>query len=270
MPPSMAADRVARPRSSPAFVMPERPPQPLLSPAPEPSPPQPVPPQMRTMKMTRQMAPAEVLPAPQPAVPSLPPPPMSVRSAMASREVPVPSTPRAFASPPRMPGSAGDDASSPLSYQVYAGDVPLAMRAPSRASFAEISAKKPTMSLGARVCLVLAGVCVVVATAGLIMLGTADEPRAHTRSSASTSSTDGTNAATGAAAAAPSPAPEPPPVVAAPPPEAAPAPLPVATTPTKKSKAAGSASPSLRGVAIPPNPFGGSGGAAPKPSAKKK
>jgi hypothetical protein len=177
------------------------------------------------------------------------------------RETAPPSTPKAFSSPQGM----GHPPAGPLTYQVYSGDVVPSLRsAPSHGSFSDVSGvtarRKPGMSLGARVCLALVAVCVVVGTASLVVLGTADDSRAKA-----------TEAPTARPPAEPAPA-EPAPVVLATAeaaaPEPAPPPVASVSAPAKpsKAKARGGAAPALRGVAVPPNPFAG----AAKTSAKKK
>jgi len=191
----------------------------------------------------------------------------------------APSTPKAFSPSP----SGGDEESSPLTYQVYAADAAPSQRAmaPSQVSFSDVLRPKP--SLGKRVGFALVGVCVVVGTAILIIAGTADDPprTALPSASANASSVAGSagtaTPATAATTAVAVPPAEPPPVTTT----AADAP---ATTPTtaksaapkpKASAAIGTATapkpaPSLKGVALPPNPFGGAPAPSLKPPGKRK
>jgi hypothetical protein len=156
----------------------------------------------------------------------------------------------------------------PLSYQVYSSDSPPATRSSlSPGAFSDMSSAgaRPhrRTSVGALVCLVLVGVCVVVGTAILVVMGTADEPRAKPTASPN------------ARAVAPAPVPKPTPVVVTapapqaiePPPAAAPAVV-AAPTAGKSAKPKPVASAPVREVAVPPNPFGGD--APVKPTPKKK
>ncbi|HSO33804.1 MAG TPA: hypothetical protein VLT33_14830, partial [Labilithrix sp.] len=147
---------------------------------------------------------------------------------------------------------APDDGRAPLTYQVFNPSSAPALARPSAPSRVSDPEERSSTSVGLRVCLVLLGVCVVVGTAGAIILSGTDDPP-HAASAPPT--------ATVSAAPAPSPpppAPAPPPVVIGDPPAPAPA-APAATTSAKpaasaKPKPAGSAA--LEGAKIPPNPFG--------------
>lgn len=173
-------------------------------------------------------------------------------------------------------GNAGDAQSGALTYQVYAPDaLPSQRSMPSLASASfQVAPQKPSVAL--RVCLVLVGVCVVVGTAALIIAGSSDDsPRAAKAEGAAASASALALVSPSSAPVAPA-AVEPPAAstavsvaVAAPPPDPPAAPL----KPTKgtKAKAAGSSAAGLRGVALPPNPFGGgAGGGSAKPATKKK
>ena len=174
-------------------------------------------------------------------------------------------------------GNAGDAQSGALTYQVYAPDaLPSQRSMPSLASASfQVAPQKPSVAL--RVCLVLVGVCVVVGTAALIIAGSSDDsPRAAKAEGAAASAS--ASALALVSPSSPSSAPvapaavEPPAgsvAVAAPPPD--PPAAPVKPTKGTKAKAAGSSAAGLRGVALPPNPFGGgAGGGSAKPATKKK
>jgi hypothetical protein len=152
---------------------------------------------------------------------------------------------------------------------------------PSRVSMAEL--KGPGMSVGARICLVLVGVCVVVGTAVIVVIGSSDDPREATSASTSANVGASTNAnpsanpsASAGASASASEVASAVPVVAAVPEAPAPVPAPAdPVTPSRpvavknagaKPKPASSAP--LKGVALPPNPFGGSQ-APPLPGKRK-
>lgn len=158
-----------------------------------------------------------------------------------------------------------EQALGPLTYKIYGTDSAPSLRSGSVGAFNDDSSvstrPRQRLSLGAYVCLVLVGVCVVIATAGAVLLGTADEPRATAAMSP-----------TNAAALAPPPALDAPlqaaasaaaSVTAAP--QAAPAPPKVARSAlgakaakTPKPKARPPVrGPVRRGMAVPPNPFGG-------------
>ena len=176
--------------------------------------------------------------------------------------------------------SSADPESGALTYQVYAPEAlpPARPMNLSRMSFPDVA---PKPNIAARVGLALVAACVVVGTAVLVIVGTADEPRAKTAAvtapAAANANANATGDTTGAASAlapvasAP-PIAEPPPVAADPPPPVAdpPPPAPVAAK-AKGSKAKGASSAGgLRGVAVPPNPFGGGAGAPAAKPAKKK
>jgi hypothetical protein len=200
------------------------------------------------------------------------------------KPLPAPSTPKAFSPSP----SGGDEESSPLTYQVYAADAAPSQRAmaPSQVSFSDVLKPKP--SIGKRVGFALVGVSVVVATAVLIIVGTADDPPSRTAlpsASANASATLGAAGAAGTAAAGTvaataavtAPPAEPPPTVASvSTTTAADAPAPTPTTvKSAKPKASAAAAPpkpapSLKGVALPPNPFGGGPAPSLKPPGKRK
>jgi len=168
--------------------------------------------------------------------------------------------------------------SGALTYQVYAPDaLPSHRSMPSLASASfPIAAPKPSIAL--RVCLVLVGVCVVVGTAALIIVGASDDSPSASKAStaaAASAAASPTSSPSASASSAVSAAPDPaPPVIAAvapTPPDPPVAPVkPAASAKGAKAKAAGSSAPGLRGVALPPNPFGAGAGGAAKPPAKKK
>ncbi len=169
-------------------------------------------------------------------------------------------------------GNAGDAQSGALTYQVYAPDaLPSQRSMPSLASASfQVAPQKPSVAL--RVCLVLVGVCFVVGTAALIIAGSSDDsPRAAKAEGAAASASALALVSPSSAPVAPA-AVEPPAgsvAVAAPPPD--PPAAPVKPTKGTKAKAAGSSAAGLRGVALPPNPFGGgAGGGSAKPATKKK
>ena len=156
--------------------------------------------------------------------------------------------------------SPSDEQPAALTYQVFNPASSPTGREPalSRVSFPEPGV--PKASVGLRVCLVLLGVCVVVGTAGAIILSGADDPPKAAPA----------NAPSASVSAAPTPPPLPSPPPPAPPAPAVvigdpvPAPVvpPIATTSAKpaasgKPKPTGSAA--LKGAKIPPNPFGAGG-----------
>ena len=152
--------------------------------------------------------------------------------------------------------SPSDEQPAALTYQVYNPALSPAGRGPalSRVSFPEPGV--PKASVGLRVCLVLLGVCVVVGTAGAIILSGADDP-----TKAATANAPSASVSVAPTPPPPSPPPPAPPVVIGDP---VPAPVvpPIGTTSAKpaasgKPKPTGSAA--LKGAKIPPNPFGGGG-----------
>lgn len=172
------------------------------------------------------------------------------------------------------PGVGGE--SSPLTYQVFTPDTvppPRSMQ-PSRVSFPDAT---PRSSLRLRIGLAAVAVGVVLATTLLIIVGAADDPpHAASASAKSASVAAGPTSSPSAAPPVVSAAllADPPLVVAAVTAEPIADPTPPPAKPAKgakgaKAASAASAAPALRGVALPPNPFGASGGAA-KPAAKKK
>lgn len=150
--------------------------------------------------------------------------------------------------------SPSDEQPAALTYQVYNPASSPTGRAPalSRVSFPEPGV--PKASVGLQVCLVLLGVCVVVGTAGAIILSGADDPP-----KAATANAPSASVSAAPTPPPPSPPPPAPPVVIGDP---VPAPVvpPIGTTSAKpaasgKPKPTGSAA--LKGAKIPPNPFGG-------------
>jgi hypothetical protein len=138
---------------------------------------------------------------------------------------------------------------------------------PSRVSYPDAPSTKA--SVGLRVCLVLLGVCVVVGTAGAIIINASED---GPRGAATKPVTSAGVGAAGATPVPPAPAPLAPPASVA-----APDPGPGIATPPGSAKPIGSAKPKpassappagLKGVAVPPNPFGGAGG-KPLPAKRK-
>lgn len=171
---------------------------------------------------------------------------------------------------------SGDDESAALTYQVYAPEAlpPARPMNLSRTSFPDVA---PKPNIAARVALALVAACVVVGTAVLVVVGTADEPHAKTAAATNAASMNAnaigdTTGAAPALAIAPvtsaAPIADPPPVADAPIADPPAPPPPVVKTKSSKAKGASSAG-ALRHVALPPNPFGGGGGAAARPSKKK-
>jgi hypothetical protein len=208
--------------------------------------------------------------------------PLMTPMMMAPMPMPAPSTPKAFAPaiPDELrsaPGQAGDDASEsgPLTYQVYTAESlpsPRTSRSSmmvSRTSFPEI-ATKPSIAL--RVGLGLAAVITVIGTILLIVVGASEDPKTATAAAkaAEAASASLASAAPAMIASAPSAPVAEPPFVAAPAPSDPPPPVTKAAGKGTKTKAAGSSAPALRGVAIPPNPFGAGAATPAKPPAKKK
>ncbi|HSO40469.1 MAG TPA: hypothetical protein VLT33_48415, partial [Labilithrix sp.] len=102
--------------------------------------------------------------------PLSPPPFIAAPPALPAWTPPAPLAPPPSPSPSLAETRSPDDGRAPLTYQVFNPSAPALARpsAPSRVSYPE--ERSSSASVGLRVCLVLLGVCVVVGTAGAIIL----------------------------------------------------------------------------------------------------